>query len=398
MQLRSVLLAVVVVLAAGPALAAPAGAHTVGQSSDLAHSSHSDGTESENCTFPYSAEDASPDQIGGPQEVTVEEEPQEVVVLAANVAQHMWEIGAEEKVIGMPVNDNTAYLPGSESRTHIYQESNRGFDVPNSEKIVELDPDLVLSPSVIPGDAVQELRDAGLTVYHYPVATNFTDVMTQVERTGRLVGACDAAKQRTQQMADRIALVENATADVEEPSVFYDLSQQDRGPRTVNSKAFEHNLLDIAGAENIAADVEGQYGSGYPLINQETVLEANPDIVISPGNLSDFAQERLVNQAGAQAIQIDANYISQHAPRTVDVLVAVAEELHPDEMEAARAAQEDDSTDGEMDGNDGTDGDDEVIKNQQNAEESADDGGPGFAVGAAVAALLALALVATRRQ
>lgn len=395
MQLRSVLLVLLVVVAAGPALVAPAGAQPVGQS-ELLHPSHSQ--ESENCTFPYTVEDATPERVGGPQEVTVEEEPQEVVILAPNVAQHMWEIGAEEKVVGMPVNRFSEYLPGSESRTHILQEGDRGFDVPNTERIVELEPDLVLSPNVTPGGAVQELRDAGLTVYHYPVAGNFTDVMTLVERTGRLVGACDAAKERTQQMADQIALVENATADAEEPSVFYDLSKEDRGPRTVNSQAFEHNLLDIAGAENIAADVEGQYGSGYPLINQETVLEANPDIVISPGNLSNFAQERLVDQAGAQAIQIDANYISQHAPRTVDVLVAVAEELHPDEMEAARAAQEDGSADGEMDGNDGTDGDDDVIEDQQNTEESADDGGPGFAVGAAVAALLALALVATRRE
>ncbi len=401
MQLRSVLLAVLVVLAAGPALAAPAGAQTVGQTSDLAHPNHSGGSQSENCTFPYTVEDATPDRAGGPQEVNISEEPQEVVILAPNVAQHMWEIGAEDKVVGMPVNQFTEYLPGSENRTHILEEGDRGFDVPNTERIVEMQPDLVLSPNVTPGSAVQELRDAGLTVYHYPVAGNFTDVMTLVERTGRLVGACDAAKERTQQMADQIALVENATADVEEPSVFYDLSQGDGDLYTVNSQAFEHNLLDIAGAANIAADVEGQYGGGYPLINQETVLEANPDIVISPGPLSTFAQERLVDEAGAQAIQINANYVSQHAPRTVDVLVAVAEELHSEEMEAARAAQEDDSTDGEMGGDEGTDSDeseDEVIEDQQNAEESADDGGPGFAVGAAVAALLALALVATRRQ
>lgn len=393
MDLRSVLLAVLVVVAAGPALAGPAGAQPVGQN-ELTHLSHSQEGDNDACTFPYTVEDATPERVGGPQEVTVEEEPQEVVILYPNVAQHMWEIGAEEKVIGMPVNNNTAYLPGSESRTHILQEGDRGVSVPNTERIVELQPDLVLSPNITPGSAVQELRKAGLTVYHYPVASNFTDVMELVERTGRLVGACDAAKERTDEMAETIALIENATAGVEEPSVFYDLSRQDRGPRTINAKAFEHNLLDLAGARNIAADVEGQYGSGYPLINQETVLEANPDIVISPGPLSDFAQNRLVDQAGAEAIQINANFISQHAPRTVDVLEAVAEELHPEAMEQARAEQE--SSDQSSDGQDGEE--DEVIEDQQNAEESADDGGPGFAVGAAVAALLALALVAVRRR
>lgn len=397
MKFRAVLLAFVVVLAAGPALVASAGAQPVGPS-ELTHPSHGEEDGSDACSFPYTVEDATPERVGGPQEVTVEEEPQEVVILAPNVAQHMWEIGAQEKVVGMPVNDNTDYLPGSENRTHILQEGDRGFDVPNTERIVEMQPDLVLSPNVTPGSAVQQLRDAGLTVYHYPVAGNFTDVMTLVERTGRLVGACDAAKERTDEMAAQISLVESATEGVEEPSVFYDLGQGEGDLYTVNSKAFEHNLLDIAAAQNIAADVEGQYGSGYPLINQETVLEANPDIVISPGPLTDFAQTRLVDQAGAEAIQINANYISQHAPRTVDVLVAVAEELHPDAMEQARAEQEDsDQSSDEQDSETEDDGE-EVIQDQQNSEESADDGGPGFAVGAAVAALLALALVAVRRQ
>jgi iron complex transport system substrate-binding protein len=313
-----------------------------------------------------------------------------VVVLAPNVAQHMWEIGAEDKVISMPA-DNTEYLAGSERAADedLLVSGDQGFDVPNTEHIVDLDPDLVLSPNVIPGGAVKELRDAGLTVYHYPRATSFEDITTLVDRTGQLVGACDAAANRTAQMDSQIEFVSQATEDVDEPSVFYDLSQGDRNLYTVNSDAFEHELLDIAGATNIAADVEGQFGGGYPQINQETVLEANPDIVVSPGPLSEFAQNRLVDQAGAEAIEIDGDMISQHAPRTVDVLEDLATELHPDAMEAARDQAEDPPADNDSES---------TIEDQQSGSESSDDSGPGFAVGGAVAALLALALVASRRR
>ncbi|WP_336325749.1 ABC transporter substrate-binding protein [Halovenus sp. HT40] len=392
MQIRALIVTLVVVLAVGPALAAPAGAQPVGQSSgDLAHPGHGSGvTQDGACDFPYTVEDATPDRAGGPQNVTVEEEPEEVVVLAPNVAQHMWEIGAQEKVVSMPAA-NTDYLEGSEAAAdeELLVEGQSGFDVPNTEHIVDLDPDLVLSPNVIPGSAVQELRDAGVTVYHYPRATSFRDITTLVDQTGRLVGACDGAANRTAQMSDRIDFVAQATANVEEPSVFYDLSQGDEDLYTVNAAAFEHELLDFAGAENVAAEVEGQFGSGYPQINQETVLNKSVDIVVSPGPLSDFAQQRLVDQVGADVIQLNGDLISQHAPRTVDVLEALAEELHPEAMEDARSQAEDPPADNDTD---------DAIENQQNNSESSDGSGPGFAVGGAVAALLALALVASRRR
>ncbi|MXR52883.1 ABC transporter substrate-binding protein [Halovenus sp. WSH3] len=374
MNVRAVVLTLVVVLAAGPALVGTAVAQ---QSGDLAHPSHGEGSVDQDsaCEFPVEVTDATG------QQVTIEEEPQEVVVTAPNVAQHMWEIGAQEKVISMPAS-NTGYLNGSEAAADedLLVEGNNGFDVVNTEHVVDLNPDLVLAPNTTSAGAIQELRNAGLTVYHYPIAGSFRDIMTLVNRTGRLVGACEAAAERTATMAERIDAVSRATADVEEPRVFYDLGQGDT-LYSANAATFEHELLDLAGAENIAADVESEFGTGYPQISEETVLEANPEIVVSPGPLSDFAQQRLVDELGAEVIQLDANLISQHAPRTVDVLVSLAEQLHPEAMETVEFQA-----------------DEEVVEDQQNSTDNSDGSGPGFAVGGAVAALLAVALVAARRQ
>jgi len=387
MQIRTLIITLLVVLAAGPALAAPVGAQSSG---DLAHPGHGGGYSQDSaCEFPYAAEDATPEQAGGSQEVLIEEEPEEIVVLAPNVAQHMWEIDAEEKVISMPAA-NTEYLDGSESAADedLLTEGDQGFDVPNTEHIVNLDPDLVLSPNVTSGQAVQELRDAGLTVYHYPRATSFDDIMTLVDRTGRLVGACEGAANTTAQMSERIDFVAQATADVEEPNVFYDLGQGET-LYTVNAGAFEHELLDLAGVENIAAEVESDFGNSYPQISEETVLDESPEVVVSPGPLSNFTQTRLVDELGADVIRLNSDLISQHAPRTVDVLEALAAQLHPEAMEEARSAAEKPVDSGRTE---------DVIENQENNSESADGSGPGFAVGGAVAALLALALVAARRR
>jgi iron complex transport system substrate-binding protein len=384
MQIRTIVVTLLVILAAGPALAGPAGAQSVGHSSgELAHAGHSSQTTADSaCSFPHSVEDATG------QSVTVEDEPEEVVALAPNVAQHMWEIGAQQKVISMPA-DYTEYLNGSEQAADedLLVAGDRGFDVPNTEHIVDLDPDLVLAPNVIPDSAVEKLRDAELTVYNYPRSANFQDIMTLVDRTGRLVGACDAAANRTAQMDERIDFISQATANVEEkPSVFYDQGQSDEGLYTINENAFEHELLDLAGAQNVVADVESS--SGYLVANRETVLEANPDVVVSPGSLSDFSQQRLVDELGADAIELNGNFISQHAPRTVDVLEDLAEELHPDVIEDARQQAD----------NPPTNNDTDTIENQQTNSDNSDGSGPGFAIVGAVGAVLALALIAARRR
>ena len=385
MKIRTVFVAVLLVVAAGPALATGSVA-----AQPAAESPTVDAQETAfDCEFPIEVEDATGETV------EIEEEPEEIVILAPSVAQHVWEIGAEDKVTGMPVNQFTEYLEGSEERTHVLTEGEQGFDVPDTEVIIDLEADLILSPNVTPEEAVDELRDSGETVFHYPLAGNFEDIMTLVERTGQLVGECDEAAEVTEDMAERIDIVEQATADVEEPRVFYDLGST----FTVNADAFEHELLTIAGADNIAADVEAEFGGAYPQISAETVLDRDPEYVVTTDGapLSDFAgYEDTTALQNDQVIEVNGNYISQHAPRTVDVLVEVAEELHPEAMEEARQdVAEDEDADDEADETTDETADETV---DEDTDDVADDDGPGLTVGAAVAALVALALIATRRQ
>jgi len=394
MQLRTLLVALTLVIAAGPALATGT---VAAEQPARTMSAVQDDTLS--CEYPIEVEDATGETV------RIEDEPEEIVVLYPNVAQHVWEIGAQEKVIGMPVNDNTAYLEGSEEKTHILTQSDQGFDVPDTEKIVDMDPDIVLSPNVTPRDAVQGLRDSGQTVFHYPLASDFEDVMALVERTGQLVGDCESAQAVTGEMADRIATVEEATADVDEPRVFYDLGDDPVGPFTVNENAFEHQVLDLAGAENIAAGINGSFaGAAYPQISTEEIIGENPEYVVTPGPLSEFpGYNETTALRNDQVIQVNGDFISQHGPRTVDVLVTIAEELHPEAMAAAREGEnsEDGNEDGAGDGSeDGMDGNGmgDGTTDDGEADGAADDSGPGLTVGVAAAALVALALLAVRRE
>ena len=381
------LVALMVVLAAGPALggglaAAPAdGTVTTGALSD-------DPVE---CEFPVEVEDATGETV------IVEEEPEDVVVLAPSAAQHMWEIGAEDKVVGMPVNPFTAYLEGSEDRVNVV---NQDGEV-DQEQVVGLEPDLVLAPNVIPEETVESLRDADQTVYRSPLANSVDDVYGEVETVGLLTGEFESAAQVTAEMQGQVDAIEAAVAEEENPRVFYVLFGD---TWTAGSNTLENDIITRAGGENIAtASDEFEYFQ----ISQEIIEEQDPEwLIIQEGaEVPDIAPvQESTAVANDQIIEVDPNLISQHGPRNVVPMTAMAEAFHPDAMadvdldavetpdpRQCLAAVEDETDDEAADEMADETDDDETD------DAPADDDGPGFTAAAVAVALAVVALLARRQ-
>lgn len=356
------------------------------------------------CEFPFEVED------GGGETVTVEEEPEDVVVLAPNNAQHMWEIGAQDKVTGMPVNPFTAYLEGSEDRTNVVDDEG----LPNEEEIVALEPDLVIGADVIPDESIQQLRDAGLTVYQSPLLASIDDMFDEVERVGQLVGECDGATEAVGETRERMDEIAEAVADEDVPTVYYDQGF----PWTAGEGTLENELITMAGGDNIALEAEEL---SYFQISEEVVAENDPEwLVLAEG--APVPDATAIQESTAveedQIVRVNPNYISQHGPRNVIPLEEMAEAFHPavmEELDATPTPDDEetptpDADDTETPTPEEPDDDDTPVPEQEDdtddaaddagddMADDADDDGAGFAVGAAVAALIAFALVGRYRR
>ena len=324
-RLLSILLVAIVATAAvGPATAATGTqtaaatdtptAAAAGPAADLAAQA--------NCSFPTTATDATG------TEVTVEGEPEEVVALGASTAQTLWEIGAREKVTGMPVDSTTASLAGSENRTGIYQAD--GFTVA-TEQVIGLDADLVLAANVIPNETVTALREAGLTVFKFDPANSLSGVYEKTELMGQFVGACAEADRVVDAMQTRVETVRAAVGNETQPSALYLLS----GGFVAGNGTFIGDLLRTAGAENLAANANI---SSYQEISEEVIAERDPEwIVVSNRSFvpegEPWASTTAVEEE--QVVVVSANDISQAAPRVVLPLTDLARAFHPNAMAAA---------------------------------------------------------------
>lgn len=275
----------------------------------------------EDCTFPVTQTDATD------TEVTVDAEPETVVTLGPSAAQTMWEIGAEQKVIG--ISQYASYLDGADERTNV-SGADQSFVV--TEKVVDLDPDLVLAPNIIPEETVESLRNAGLTVYRFEGATTLDAVVEKTRLTGQLVGECDGADERATGMRESLDSIEAAVEGADSPRVLYVMG----GGYTAGEETFIHDIIETAGGTNVAAEAGIE---GYAEINEEVLTKQDPEWIVTNTDVGSIPKTAGYNSTTAvetgQVIVVNANYLSQPAPRTVTIIERLAATFHPDQYDKA---------------------------------------------------------------
>ncbi len=306
------------------------------------------------CGFPLEVTDATGTTV------TLDERPERITTTNPSAAQTLWEIGAQDRVVG--VTQYAAYLDGASERTNVSAE---GFGV-SVERVVGTEPDLVLVPNASSASVAESLRAQNLTVYHFDAATSIANIEEKTETTGRLVGNCEAATETNAEMNEAVADAEDRTADLDRPNALYPLGD---GYVAANN-TFINSLMEVGGVNNVAA----AEGDGYPQLSNEVILETDPELILVTDPEASILDEEpyASTTAGTEGnyVVMNVNYLNQPSPRSViestETLATAVEEL------------------------------------QTEGEESTDDEGgsqsqaPGFGVVAALIAALAATLIARR--
>ncbi|RQG97584.1 PGF-CTERM-anchored ABC transporter substrate-binding protein [Natrarchaeobius oligotrophus] len=342
------------------------------------------------CEYPIERTDARGETIA------LEEEPGEVVTLYPGDAQLAFQIGAEDRVVGMPVGPYTDALEAGD-RTDITEDDGV---TPVAEEIVALEPDVVLAANVALADEdlLDQLEDTGITVYVLDTATSIDDVRANVETTGELTGECEGAVETVEWMDDRLALLEDALEDEDRPLAYYAMDEEGTTPGT---DTFQHEVLTTAGLENVAerAGIEG-----WQEISAEVVVDEDPEWIVYPDwtdepPIAESAEATTAFQEN-NVVAVDDNAMSQPAPGIVHVITHLVETVHPDayaEIEADLESVDEEYGVGEggiLDAGDATDDTDDETA-------AADDDTlsiPGFGAVAAVVAVLSVTLLARYRS
>src|SRR6056297_1587803 len=255
-------------------------------------------------------------------EVTLDERPERVTTTNPSAAQVMWELDAESQVVGL--TQFAHYLDGAETKTNV-SSTELGVSV---ERVVATEPDLVLAPNATSVETVERLRETGLTVYHFPAATDFEDVKSKTLTIGQLTGNEQAARETNAWVDANVEAVSTATADADQPRLMYPLL----GGFSVGGNTFINEIITTAGAENVVADEF----DGYEVVNDEAVIDLDPEILLvtdqTEGQVLDSEPYSLTTAGqNNESVFLEVNYINQPAPRSLVYSTRnLTAQLHPD--------------------------------------------------------------------
>ncbi len=253
--------------------------------------------------------------------VAINGTPQRIISLAPSNTEILFPLGLGGRVVG--VTDYCDYPPEALNKTKV-----GGYANPDVEKIVALDPDLILVAHGTPMEVVNSMAGLGLTVFGIKT-TDLDDLLDDIRRIAEITDTEAEAQTLTFEMESRIQAVTNQTDELEQrPRVFYIVWHDPLW--TAGSGTFIHELIEKGGGVNIFQNV-----SGYPTISIEEVIARDPEIIIT----SEWSYEWAVNAselASTNASQtgriytLDDDLVQRPGPRLVEGLEWFAHFIHPE--------------------------------------------------------------------
>lgn len=269
------------------------------------------------------------DDLG--RDVLIEGIPQKIVSLAPSNTEIVYALGIEDKLVA--VTEFCNYPEDAQSKEKV-----GGFDDVDIEKVIAINPDLILAEDLHKYEVIPALERHGFSVIAL-VPHNFQEIMDSIQLIGRVAGVEEKAHQIVNGMEERIQAITTETdeiSDTNKPAVLYIIWHEPI--MSVGNDTRIHELIDNAGGINIAEVA----GGGYPTLSLEYIIDANPQVIIvNQENYDggDISLQFILNETrlvmvdafiNGKVYGINADLTNRPTPRIVEALELMAKMIQPD--------------------------------------------------------------------
>lgn len=200
--------------------------------------------------------------------LTVQTPPTRVVSLSPHITELVFSVGGQDLLVG--VSEYSDYPEAAKALPRV-----GGYGSLSTETLLGVQPDLVLAwPDKVSAPVLEQLESLGIVVLRSDPRT-----YQDIARNLRWIGCALGHGEQAAVLADQ---VEKMTHDLRSQyggrkpvKVFFQLGGQPM--MSQNRNTFIHQAIELCGGENLFADAP----SMAPLVNEESVVAMNPDIIIT---------------------------------------------------------------------------------------------------------------------
>ena len=196
--------------------------------------------------------------------------PQRIVCLSSEHVEICYALGAGGRVVGVP---GTAHRP-PEAR-----EKPRvgGFTSFRADKILELEPDLVLAFSDLQADISAELIRAGLPVF-CSNPRSVDEILGSILTVGGLLGTSSAARDLVQDMRDEIRQVrEYSSIWPDRPRVYF----EEWPDPPISGIRWVSEIIELAGGRDVFSELRDRVAAKDRVVDLGEVARRDPQIILA---------------------------------------------------------------------------------------------------------------------
>lgn len=211
----------------------------------------------------------------------------------------------------------------------------------NAEKIIALQPDLVLMDSMSDANVIKQLRDANITVFMLNIPSNIDEVKENLEILGKIVGEEAKAQEIIEWINQKLKVIsdkiEQINDDQKQTVLDYSEMSSTSGKGT--------NFDDIVTRAGLINPVSRDGLEGWPELSKEMIIKYNPQIIILPSwyydtkiNFDSLSEKIKADKALAdinavknnKIISIPYNHISSTSQYAVLAVEDIAKVAYPE--------------------------------------------------------------------
>lgn len=270
------------------------------------------------------------------------EDTSRIITIGGSVTEIVFALGAGDQVVA---RDDSSLYPLEVNAL----ESVGYIRTLSAEPVLSLAPTLIITTEDVgPPEAVEQLEATGVTMLIVPAGESIEEVITKIEMIAQALSAEETGAELIATIEADYAEAQTLLENVEsKPRVMFIYARGAGAVSVAGTNTSAMTMIEMAGGENAITEVEG-----YQPITAESVVAANPDIILmmtrgldSLGGIEGLLEQPGIAQTTAgengNVIAMDDLYLLGFSTRTgtavLDLSYLLHDELEPTLMTLLRA-------------------------------------------------------------
>jgi iron complex transport system substrate-binding protein len=214
--------------------------------------------------------------------------PERIVCLTEETVETLYLLGEQRRIVGI-----SGYcVRPPEARWEKPRIS--AFTSAQIPKIIELQPDLVLTFSDLQADIVAALVRQGVNVHAFNQRT-VAEIFDMIRMLGAMTGAADRADRLADELATQLAVARQQAVHLpQRPRVYF----EEWDEPMISAIGWVSELIGAAGGVDIFGDRAGGKSATERIVTAEEIIARAPDIIIGSWCGKKFRPEKVAARPG----------------------------------------------------------------------------------------------------